>query len=161
MSIKHINGTILFKGSDADGLAVTIMAATKAGAYIGGADLTGADLSGAYLRGAYLGGAYLGGADLSGAYLRGAYLRGADLSGAKLVGERPILQISPIGSRSDYLIAFLTDKGVKIKTVCFEGTIDEFRSKIAATHGDNKHGKEYIAALAMIAAHAEIWTPKG
>ena len=151
------------------------------GAYLGGADLGGADLRGAYLRGAYLrgaylrdaylrgadlrgadlGDAYLRGADLRGAYLRGAYLRGAYLGGGvKLVGDRPLLLIGPIGSRSDYLQAYITSAGLRISTGCFRlGTRDAFESAIDETHGDSAHGREYRATLALIDAHAAEWTP--
>ena len=140
------------------------------GAYLTGAYLAGANLGGAYLTGAYLAGANLGGADLTGAYLTGAdltgaYLGGADLTGAYLtgrtpVGTRPILQIGPIGSRSDYLQAFLTNDGVMVRAGCFFGTLDEFRFAVEKTHGDSNHGREYEAAMLMIEAHAVIWTPK-
>jgi len=153
--------------------------ANLGGAYLRGADLRGAYLRGAYLRGADLGGAYLRGAYLRGADLRGAYLRGADLGGAdlgganlggadlrgadlrgnKLIGKRPILQIGPLGSRSDYLIAYLTDAGIYITAGCFHGTRDEFAARVRETHGENEHGNEYAAALAMIDAHAKLWTP--
>jgi len=143
-------------------------------AYLRGANLSGADLSGANLRGAYLSDAYLRGANLSGADLRdaylrganlsdanlsGAYLSGADLSGAKLVGERPILQISPLGSRNDTLLALITSSGLRVKTGCFYGDREEFAAAIEDTHGDTVHGNEYRAALAMIDAHAATWTP--
>jgi hypothetical protein len=146
------------------------------GAYLRGADLRGADLGDADLRGADLRGAYLLGADLRGAYLRGAYLRGADLRGAdlgdadlgdadlgggvKLVGDRPLLLIGPIGSRSDYLQAYITSAGLLISTGCFRlGTRDAFESAIDETHGDSAHGREYRATLALIDAHAAEWTP--
>ena len=101
----------------------------------------------------------LGGADLRGAYLVGADLGGADLGGKKLVGARPLLVIGPIGSRSDYLHAYITDAGVMVRAGCFEGSRDEFVAAVSETHGDNEHGREYAAALAMIDAHAAIWTP--
>ena len=122
--------------------------------------LQGAMLQGAKLQGAYLQGADLQGADLQDAYLQGANLQGAYLQGAKLIGSRPMIQIGPIGSRSDYLLAFITDKGVMIRAGCFNGTLDEFRSAVATTHGNNNHGREYAAAIAMIEAHAAIWTPE-
>jgi len=140
------------------------------GADLGGADLRradlreanlgGADLGGANLRGANLRGADLGGANLGGADLRGANLGGADLGDLKLVGGRPFMQIGPIGSRNDYLTAFITDKGVHVQAGCFFGSRDQFELKVAESHGSNEHGKEYRAALVLIDAHAEIWTPK-
>jgi len=135
------------------------------GAYLGGADLRGAYLGGADLRGAYLGGAdlrgaYLGGADLRAADLRGAYLGGADLGEyGKLVGERPVLQIGPIGSRSDYLIAFLTEKGVVIRAGCFVGPLDQFWARVCQKAPDDPHRREYGAAVVLIRTHAELWMP--
>lgn len=104
--------------------------------------------------------AYLSRAYLSGANLSGANLSGANLSGAKLIGNRPWLQIGPIGSRCDYFTAWITDQGLKLQTGCFFGTVDEFTKKLSTTHKDNDHGKEYQMALMMIEAHAAIWTPK-
>ena len=144
----------------ADLRGANLRGANLGGADLGGADLRGANLGGADLRGANLRGANLGGADLGGANLRGAFLGGADLGGKKLVGDRPFLQIGPIGSRSDYLQAFITDTGVMIRAGCFFDTRDQFELAIAETHGMNNHGTEYLAALALIDAHAELWSPK-
>ena len=130
-------------------------------AHLTGADLTGADLADAYLTGVDLTGADLGGANLNYAYLTGADLRGANLRGGeKLIGERPVFMTGPIGSRCDYLIAYLTDKGVRLLSGCFFGDIDTFRNKLESTHADNDHAAEYRAALALIEKHVEIWTPK-
>lgn len=98
--------------------------------------------------------------NLSDANLSGANLSEANLSGAKLIGERPILMIGPIGSRSAYLTAYLTEQGIKIHTGCFSGTLDEFRAAVAKTHGDSVHGREYAAAIALIEAHEALWTPE-
>ena len=133
--------------------------ANLAGAYLAGANLAGANLAGADLAGANLDGANLDGADLAGANLDGADLGGADLGGARLVGERPLLMIGPIGSRRDYLLAYITDAGVIIRAGCCFGPRDEFAARVRSVHGDNAHGREYAAALAMIDAHAAIWTP--
>jgi len=122
--------------------------------------LGGANLDGANLRGANLGGANLCGANLGGANLYGADLGGANLHGKKLVGDRPFLTIGPIGSRSDYLQAFITDAGVMIRAGCFFNARDQFELAIAETHGMNNHGTEYLAALALIDAHAKLWAPK-
>jgi uncharacterized protein YjbI with pentapeptide repeats len=137
------------------------------GAYLGGANLGGANLEGANLEGATLEGANLGGANLRGATLEGANLGGANLGGAnlgganlegkKLIGQRPIFQIGPIGSRSDYFISYTTDAGVMLKAGCFIGTIEEFEAKLTEEHGDNNHAQEYRAALELIKTHATIW----
>ena len=170
----YLTGAYL-TGADLRGADLT--AALLTGAYLRGADLTGADLRGAYLtraylrgadltgadlRGADLTGAYLRGADLTRAYLRGADLTGADLTGAKignsaLVGARPILQIGPIGSRSDYLVSYITKASVMIRAGCFFGTLDEFRAAVSGTHGDTVHAREYAAAIVMVEAHAALW----
>ena len=154
--------------------------ANLGGANLGGANLGGANLGGAYLDGANLGcanlgGAYLGGANLDGANLdganlgdanldganlRGAYLDGAYLDGKKLVGERPILMIGPIGSRSDYFTAYMTDAGVYLRTGCFFGSVDTFRAALKNEHGDSVHAHEYAAALELIACHARLWAPR-
>ena len=160
--------------------------ANLAGANLACANLAGAYLAGAYLAGAYLAGAYLDGANLAranlacanlaGANLAGAYLAGANLAGANLAcanlaganladkselqGDRPILQIGPIGSRCAYFVAYLTNNGLRLHAGCFFGTRDEFEKKLQDEHDNNDHAKEYRAALAMIDAHAEIWTPK-
>ena len=130
-------------------------------AYLTGAYLIGANLRGADLAGADLAGANLRGADITCANLRGADLRGASLRGGeKLIGERPVFMTGPIGSRCSYLIAYITDKGVRLLSGCFFGDIDTFRKKLESTHADNDHAAEYRAALALIEKHVEIWTPK-
>jgi len=82
---------------------------------------------------------------------------GANLGGKKLAGARPLIQIGPIGSRSDYLQAFVTDRGLMIRAGCFFDTRDQFELRIVETHGDNEHAQEYRAALALIDAHAKLW----
>jgi len=148
----------------------TAAGADLRGAYLRGANLGGANLYGAYLRGAYLRGANLGGANLYGANLGGANLGGANLGGAdlrgaylhgkKLVGKRPFLQIGPIGSRADHLLAFITDSGVMIQAGCFFDTCAQFKQAVRETHGDNAHAREYLAALVLIDAHAAAWAPE-
>ena len=147
IEIKHrYNDSILFAHDcEENSLKITLQMALKASA-----NLYGADLGGANLRGANLYGADLYGADLG----------GANLYGKKLIGDRPFLQLGPIGSRSDYLLSFIIDKGIHLKAGCFSGSIDEFESALDAEHGSNKHGDEYRAALVLIRKHAEIWTPK-
>ena len=95
----------------------------------------------------------------------GAYLDGANLDGAylddksALTGDRPIMQIGPIGSDSRYFIAYLTTTGLRLRAGCFFGTRDQFVAKLESEHGNNIHGQEYRAALALIDAHAALWTP--
>ena len=133
--------------------------ANLAGAYLDGANLDGANLARANLDGANLAGANLASANLAGANLNGAYLAGAYLAGADLAGERPIFQVGPIGSRSAYLVAYLTEQGVMLKTGCFIGSVESFKANLQAEHGDNQHAQEYRAALDLIDVHARLWTP--
>jgi hypothetical protein len=141
-------------------------------ANLGGADLYGANLRGANLRGANLGGANLYGANLGsanlssanlyganlyGANLYGANLSGANLYGKKLSGDRPFFQLGPIGSRSDYLLAFNTESGIQLIAGCFSGSIEEFETALDAEHGSNVHGEEYRAALTLIRKHVELF----
>ena len=156
---------------------VDLRGAYLAGAYLAGANLAGANLAGANLDGAYLARAYLARAKLDGAslvdaYLVDAYLVDANLARAnlrgaylnnkeKLVGERPIFQIGPIGSRCAYFVAYITDQGLRFDAGCQRQiTREVFEQRLAYTHGENEHAAEYRAALALIDAHAEIWTPK-
>ena len=158
------------RGADLTGAYLTganLDGANLTGANLNYADLTGANLNYANLNYADLRGANLTGAILTGAYLTGANLIGADLTdanlgdGEKLIGERPVFMTGPIGSRCDYLTAYLTDKGIRLRAGCFFGDIDTFRNKLETEHGDNDHAAEYRAALALIEKHVEIWTPKG
>ena len=158
--------------SGADLSGADLSRANLSGAYLSGANLSGADLSGADLSRANLSRANLSGADLSGANLSGANLSGANLSSAylsgaylknkeKLVGKRPIFQVGPVGSRHAYFVAYITDKGLRFDAGCQRQiTREDFEARLTELHGENEHAKEYRAALALIDAHADIWTPK-
>ncbi len=60
------------------------------------------------------------------------------------------ITISPIGSRNGVTTAFRTAEGVRIACGCFYGSIDEFEKKVRKTHGDNRHGKEYLAFIELL-----------
>jgi hypothetical protein len=153
----------------ADLADTNLAGANLAGAYLAGADLADTNLAGANLAGANIARANLAGANLTDADLAGANLAGADLAGANLtrangqkhtlIGNRPVLVIGPLGSRCAYLTTFMTDAGVYVRAGCFWNTLDAFKAAVAETHGDNNHGREYRAAIALIEAHAELWTP--
>ncbi len=149
----RFTGKILFsRDAENNTIKLTVEAAIAARASLDGANLGGANLARAYLARAYLDGAYLDGANLDGANLGG---------GEKLLGERPIFQIGPIGSRCAYFVAYITDKGLRFDAGCQRQiTREHFEERLTEAHGDSIHGKEYRAALALIDAHAEIWTPK-
>lgn len=141
-------------------VGANLFRANLAGASLAGANLDGAILAGANLAGANLAGAILDGASLFRANLVRANLAGANLDGANLIGHRPMLQIGPIGSRGDVLLAFITDSGLRIRAGCFYGTRDEFAAAVQHEHGNSTHGKEYRAALALIDTHVAEWTPE-
>ena len=129
----RFNATVLFS-LETENIKLCLQAAVKSGAYLRGAYLLGADL-------------------------RGADLRGAKVDGLLLIGDRPVLQIGPIGSGADYLISFLTENGIRIRAGCFSGTLDEFEKDVSKTHGKEKHAIEYFSAIQLIYTHAAIWTP--
>jgi uncharacterized protein YjbI with pentapeptide repeats len=134
--------------------------ANLSGANLSGANLSYAVLSGAYLSGANLSGAYLSGAYLSGANLSGAYLSGATVKGLKLIGNRPYMQIGPIGSRCATLMLWLTDAGPHASTGCFFGSLNEFAAAVADEHKEGSHAHiEYMAAIVLMRCHVEQWTP--
>ena len=124
----------------------TVDAGTLSGADLSLADLSRADLSRADLSLADLSRANLDGANLAGANLAGAIV--AD--GYALVGRRPVLQIGPIGSRLDVVVAYRTDKGLMLRTGCFFGTADQFVDAVRKTHKDNTHAADYMVALDFI-----------
>lgn len=77
--------------------------------------------------------------------------------GLRLISENPILQIGPIGSRHDYLLAFMTDKGVVVNAGCFRGTLKSFQEQVRDTHANNpEYMDAYEAAIRMIRSHAKI-----
>ena len=169
--IKHrFSGAVLF-ALETESMKLCVEAAVNVCANLMGADLGGANLMGADLMGANLRGANLRGADLRGAYLMGADLRGADLRGADLadpdgkkitaIGVRPLLVLGPLGSRADYLQAWLTDAGVYIRTGCFWDRLANFKSAVKTTHGTTTvHAKECALAVKLIEAHARMWKQK-
>ncbi len=149
IQIKHrFSAFVIFEHEcENNSMRLTVELALKYRANLSRANLSGANLS------------Y---ADLSGANLSGADLPGVTIAnGEKLVGARPIFQIGPIGSRCAYFTAYLTDKGLRFDAGCQRQiTRKVFENRLAEEHGENDHAKEYCAALALIDAHAEIWTPK-
>ena len=133
--------------------------AVRSGANLRGANLFDAGLISADLRGANLRGANLRGANLFDAGLISADLSGADDNRLTLTGDRPFLSIGPIGSEHGDLNVYLTDYGVYVRRGCFFGSIDEFRAAVDRKHGGGDHAREYRAAIALIEAHAAIWSP--
>lgn len=73
---------------------------------------------------------------------------------ARVCGDAEIMWLSKIGSRLGTTTAFRRKDGnIGIKCGCFEGSLDEFAAKVVETHGDNKYGREYKAAIELIKIH--------
>ena len=143
IQIKDDEGSVLFTHTcEGNNVRLTLEVAIKSRANLSHANLSRANLSRA---------------NLSDANLSGAYLKNKE----KLVGKRPIFQVGPVGSRCDYFVAYITDKGLRFDAGCQRQiTREVFESRLTELHGENEHAKEYRAALALIDAHTEIWTPK-
>ena len=68
----------------------------------------------------------------------------------RVCGTQDIFWISCIGSRGDTTTFFQTQKGqIYVCCGCFRGTIDEFETKVNATHGGNMHAEMYHLAIQM------------
>ena len=139
---------------------------------LAGRNLSYADFAGANLRGVDLTGTKLSNADLSRADLRGAKLHVANLLGANLMGAkfctkdggpctlRAVWQAGPLGSRGDMLMVFATDIGLLAHTGCFgPAPVEDFIAAVTATHGDNRYGRAYRAAIECARAALEVYAP--
>ena len=122
-------------------------------------DVTDEQQAGGLAMRAALEGAIKAGANLSGANLSGANLSDAMVNGLRLAGDRPVIQIGPIGSESRTISVWLTEGGIRVQAGCFFGSRDEFEAQVMETHGDGIHGREYRACLPLIDMHAELWAP--
>ena len=79
---------------------------------------------------------------------------------AWVYGCTQIFWISNIGSRSRTTTFFLCeDKKIRAKCGCFYGDLDEFSSRVQATHGGNRYGETYRLAIEM--AMSQIVIPEG
>ena len=48
------------------------------------------------------------------------------------------------------------DNLIRVICGCFEGTIDEFVSKVKETHGNNKYAREYLAIIDLAKIHFDL-----
>ena len=71
-----------------------------------------------------------------------------------------VLTVGPIGSRDGtttfFRAKFSDGFAISVCCGCFYGTVDEFRGKVKATHGDSKHGKAYQLAADLAEAQIEL-----
>jgi hypothetical protein len=175
-------GAVIYVGPR-DGLAghnlycANLSGANLSGANLRGVDLRSADLRLADLRGAdlfraglfdtKLSGAKLSDANLSGTNLCRANLSGANLSDAKFCTKdgklctlRDVWQAGPLGSRRATLTVFATDRGLMVETGCFRhAPVDDFLAAVEETHGDNRHGRAYRAAIECARVALEVYAP--
>jgi hypothetical protein len=88
-----------------------------------------------------------------------ARLEGAKIANSTLSGAKPIIQVGPIGSRGATLVVYSTSDGLRFDAGCQRQITEQaFLERLRATHGDNQHAKEYLAALDFAKAHARIWS---
>ena len=67
-----------------------------------------------------------------------------------------LLVMGAMGSRNAFTSFFRNKKGeIKVKCGCFFGTVDQFLSKVAETHGDSKHAIVYRAAVTVALAQLD------
>lgn len=153
---------IVFQNADMQGAdlrGVNIWNGNLAMCNLQGVDLDGADLRDsnlwksnlcrADLRDADLQGVDLREANLEQADLRGADLRGANLKDTKL--SEKIVQVGPIGSRSDYTIYYVDRDFVHCG--CWNdkngNTLESFKERVNEEYPDGKYREEYLSAIAM------------
>ncbi len=68
-------------------------------------------------------------------------------SNALITSDEDYLVIGPIGSRNGFTTFYRAqDSCIRVGCGCFRGTIDEFRIKVANTHGSNRYAAEYQVA---------------
>ena len=64
--------------------------------------------------------------------------------------EDNYITIGPIGSRDDITTFINTDEGIYVNCGCFSDTIEEFRNEVIKKHRDNRHAKDYLAAIEFV-----------
>lgn len=60
------------------------------------------------------------------------------------------LIIQNLGSRNAPMTAYKHKDSIMIGTGCYLGDIKDFEKRVKETHGDNKHGQSYVAALEYV-----------
>lgn len=73
--------------------------------------------------------------------------------------NKQYMTFGSFGSRGDTTTIYRTAEGVRVKCGCFNGTLDEFRKKVKATHGNNQYAKEYLAIADI--AEIRFWKERG
>lgn len=55
-----------------------------------------------------------------------------------------LLQFGGFGSEQRTTYIYLTDQGIMVRCGCFFGSLEQFRAKVAETHGDNHFAQVYL-----------------
>ena len=55
-----------------------------------------------------------------------------------------------MGSRNAQTTTYWDEEKQLVVCGCFRGTLDEFKNKVNATHGDNEHGKAYQKYIGIV-----------
>jgi hypothetical protein len=75
---------------------------------------------------------------------------------AEIKGTRDWLCVGPIGSRNGFTTFFRSaDGGVEVRCGCRLAPLDEFERAVENDHGEDAHGVEYRAAIALAKARFE------
>lgn len=88
--------------------------------------------------------------------VRNCFISGSlDITGNAVINkniktEDDYITVGPIGSRNDITTFIRTDNGIYVNCGCFDGTIDEFKDDVIEMHGDNRHAKDYLAAIEFV-----------
>ena len=81
---------------------------------------------------------------------------GASIGDRARIGDRAsydIMLIGPGGSRNRYTTIWRHKDGhLRVTAGCFTGTLDELAAATKKTHGDNQHGKYYLAMIEFVKA---------
>ena len=76
---------------------------------------------------------------------------GASIGDEAIIGagaSYDIMLIGPGGSRNSYTTIWRHKDGrLRVTTGCFTGTLNELAAAAKKTHGDNQHGKYYLAMI--------------
>lgn len=57
------------------------------------------------------------------------------------------LTVGPVGSRDAMTTFYVTENGLYVSTGCFNGSLEEFRSEVCATHGSNSYADNYLTLI--------------
>ena len=78
----------------------------------------------------------------------------AQVSGdARVSQANHVITFSGFGSSARTTTAFKTKTSFHLSRGCFSGTLEEFRTAVDKTHGDNKFGLEYKLVADLIELH--------